>query len=69
MFTADNDRGLGVARQVRTGTYMLNSNVPIDFGNPFGGMGAAQIIFGTTIPKTGTQVMTLTFRQTWARYP
>ena len=37
VFTADNDRGLGVARQVRTGTYMLNSNVPIDFGNPFGG--------------------------------
>ncbi len=37
VFTADNDRGLGVARQVRTGTYMLNSNTPIDFGTPFGG--------------------------------
>ncbi|MEI8051666.1 MAG: aldehyde dehydrogenase [Actinomycetes bacterium] len=37
VFTADNDRGLGVARQVRTGTYMLNSGTPIDFGTPFGG--------------------------------
>ncbi len=37
VWTADNDRGLGVARQVRTGTYMLNSGVPIDFATPFGG--------------------------------
>ena len=37
VFTADNDRGLSVARQVRTGTYMLNSNTPIDFASPFGG--------------------------------
>ena len=27
----------GVARQVRTGTYMLNAPVPIDFSTPFGG--------------------------------
>ena len=37
VYTADNDRGLGVARQVRTGTYMLNSGSPIDFATPFGG--------------------------------
>ena len=37
VFTADNDRGLSVARRVRTGTYMLNSNTPIDFASPFGG--------------------------------
>jgi acyl-CoA reductase-like NAD-dependent aldehyde dehydrogenase len=37
VFTGDNDRGLAVARQVRTGTYMVNSNVPIDFSSPFGG--------------------------------
>jgi len=37
VWTADNDRGLGVARQVRTGNYMLNSGTPIDFATPFGG--------------------------------
>ena len=37
VWTGDNDRGLGVARQVRTGTYMLNTSVPIDFATPFGG--------------------------------
>ena len=43
VFTADNDRGLGVARQVRTGTYMLNSATPIDFASPFGGYKASGI--------------------------
>ncbi len=37
VWTTDNDRGLGIARRVRTGTYMLNSGVPIDFATPFGG--------------------------------
>ena len=37
VYTADNDRGLEVARSVRTGTYMLNTGVPIDFATPFGG--------------------------------
>jgi betaine-aldehyde dehydrogenase len=37
VWTADNDRGLGIARQVRTGTYMLNAPTPIDFATPFGG--------------------------------
>jgi aldehyde dehydrogenase (NAD+) len=37
VWTVDNDRGLGVARQVRTGTYMLNSFAPMDFATPFGG--------------------------------
>ena len=37
VYTADDDRGLGIARQVRTGTYMVNSGIPIDFSSPFGG--------------------------------
>ena len=37
VWTNDNERGLGIARQVRTGTYMLNTGVPIDFATPFGG--------------------------------
>lgn len=37
VFSGDNDRGLGIARQIRTGTYMLNSATPIDFATPFGG--------------------------------
>lgn len=41
VFTGDNERGLAVARQVRTGTYMVNSNIPIDFSSPFGGYKAS----------------------------
>ncbi|HMD46364.1 MAG TPA: aldehyde dehydrogenase [Acidimicrobiales bacterium] len=37
VWTTDNARGLDVARRVRTGTYMLNSPVPMDFATPFGG--------------------------------
>jgi aldehyde dehydrogenase (NAD+) len=37
VWTRDNERGLGVARQVRTGTYMLNNPIPVDFATPFGG--------------------------------
>jgi aldehyde dehydrogenase (NAD+) len=37
VFSGDNERGLAVARQVRTGTYMVNSSIPIDFSSPFGG--------------------------------
>ena len=37
VWTKDNDRGLGVARRVRTGTYMLNTFAPMDFATPFGG--------------------------------
>ena len=37
VFSADNDRGLGVARRVRTGTYMVNSWRSFDIGAPFGG--------------------------------
>ena len=43
VYSRDNDRGLGVARQVRTGTYMVNSNVPIDFSSPFGGYKASGV--------------------------
>ncbi len=37
VYTADLDRGLKVAQGVRTGTFMLNSAIPIDFATPFGG--------------------------------
>ena len=37
VWTADIERGLKVARGVRTGTYMLNNPMPIDFATPFGG--------------------------------
>ena len=37
VWTNDSDRGLKVARGVRTGTYMLNNPIPIDFATPFGG--------------------------------
>ena len=37
VFSGDNERGLAMARQVRTGTYMVNSSIPIDFSSPFGG--------------------------------
>jgi len=37
VWTGDPERGLKVARGVRTGTYMLNSPIPIDFSTPFGG--------------------------------
>jgi aldehyde dehydrogenase (NAD+) len=37
VWTADVERGLKVARGVRTGTYMLNNPMPIDFATPFGG--------------------------------
>ncbi len=43
VFTGDNDRGLSVARRVRTGTYMVNSNIPIDFSSPFGGYKASGV--------------------------
>ena len=43
VYSRDNDRGLGVARQVRTGTYMVNSNIPIDFSSPFGGYKASGV--------------------------
>jgi len=43
VFSRDNDRGLAVARQVRTGTYMVNSNIPIDFSSPFGGYKASGV--------------------------
>ena len=36
-------RPVDVARQVRTGTYMVNSNIPIDFSSPFGGYKASGV--------------------------
>lgn len=46
-----------------------NNSAMIGFGQTYGQMGSVQCIFGATIPKTSSQIMTLTFRQTWGRYP
>jgi aldehyde dehydrogenase (NAD+) len=43
VFTSDRDRGVGVARRVRTGTYAVNSGMVIDLKNPFGGFEASGI--------------------------
>jgi aldehyde dehydrogenase (NAD+) len=43
VWTADPERGLAVAKGVRTGTYMLNNPTPIDFATPFGGYKASGI--------------------------
>jgi len=36
VWTADNERGLEIARRIRTGNYSVN-NFAMDFGSPFGG--------------------------------
>jgi betaine-aldehyde dehydrogenase len=43
VYGQDAERGLGIARQIRTGTYMVNSNIPIDFSSPFGGYKASGV--------------------------
>jgi betaine-aldehyde dehydrogenase len=43
VFTGDTERGISVARQIRTGTYMVNSGIPIDFSSPFGGYKASGV--------------------------
>ncbi|HEY1971797.1 MAG TPA: aldehyde dehydrogenase family protein [Pseudonocardia sp.] len=40
MWTQDRDRGLGVARQVQTGTIGINHYLP-DVNSPFGGIKAS----------------------------
>ncbi|HZR84198.1 MAG TPA: aldehyde dehydrogenase [Candidatus Binatia bacterium] len=42
VWTSDIDRGIEIARQVRTGTYNVNGFI-IDFGSPFGGFKASGI--------------------------
>jgi aldehyde dehydrogenase (NAD+) len=54
VWTADNDRGLNVARSVRTGTYMLNNPMPIDFATPFGGFKESGI--GREFGKEGLEL-------------
>jgi aldehyde dehydrogenase (NAD+) len=54
VWTADNDRGLEVARSVRTGTYMLNNPMPIDFATPFGGFKESGI--GREFGKEGLEL-------------
>ncbi len=36
VYTTDIERGIDIARRVRTGTYAVN-NLGMDFGSPFGG--------------------------------
>jgi betaine-aldehyde dehydrogenase len=43
VWTADVERGIDVARQVRTGTYGVNSMATIDIHQPFGGFKASGI--------------------------
>jgi aldehyde dehydrogenase (NAD+) len=43
VWTADRDRGVEVARRVRTGTYAVNTGMTIDLKNPFGGFKASGI--------------------------
>jgi betaine-aldehyde dehydrogenase len=43
VWTADRERGIDVARRVRTGTYAVNSGMTIDLKNPFGGFKSSGI--------------------------
>jgi len=43
VWTTDVERGIGVARQVRTGTYGVNSMATIDIHQPFGGFKASGV--------------------------
>ena len=43
VWTNDVERGIDVARQVRTGTYGVNSMATIDIHQPFGGFKASGI--------------------------
>lgn len=43
VWTSDVERGIEVARQVRTGTYGVNSMATIDVQQPFGGYKASGI--------------------------
>jgi betaine-aldehyde dehydrogenase len=43
VWTGDRDRGVGVAKRVRTGTYAVNAGMTIDLRNPFGGFKASGI--------------------------
>ncbi|MCU1451006.1 MAG: Aldehyde Dehydrogenase [Acidimicrobiales bacterium] len=43
VWTADRDRGVEVAKRVRTGTYAVNSGMVLDLKNPFGGFKSSGI--------------------------
>jgi betaine-aldehyde dehydrogenase len=43
VWTGDKDRGVAVAKRVRTGTYAVNSGIVIDLKNPFGGFKSSGI--------------------------
>jgi aldehyde dehydrogenase (NAD+) len=43
VWTGDKDRGVAVAKRVRTGTYAINSGIVIDLKNPFGGFKSSGI--------------------------
>jgi len=43
VFTADTNRGVDIARRVRTGTYGVNAMGTMDFGSPFGGFKSSGI--------------------------
>jgi acyl-CoA reductase-like NAD-dependent aldehyde dehydrogenase len=43
VWSADSDRGLAVARRVRSGTFGVNQQYPMDPAAPFGGLKASGI--------------------------
>jgi acyl-CoA reductase-like NAD-dependent aldehyde dehydrogenase len=53
VWTAENDRGLDVARQVRTGSFGVNEPYSMDPHGPFGGVKASGI--GRELGKEGLE--------------
>jgi betaine-aldehyde dehydrogenase len=43
VWTGDRDRGVELAKKVRTGTYAVNSGMVLDLKNPFGGFKSSGI--------------------------
>ena len=43
MWTADTERGLGMARRIRTGSFGVNQHYSMDPAAPFGGVKASGI--------------------------
>ena len=58
VFTADDDRGLEVARRVRTGTFGINQGYPMDPAAPFGGVKASG--YGRELGREGIEGYTET---------
>jgi len=53
VWTADTDRGLAVARRIRTGTFGVNQQYPMDPAAPFGGL--KQSGYGKELGREGME--------------